>query len=166
MNISCFLLFPELSPIPSPIQFKTQTYKNNRSASKHFLQDTAIKCRDYFNWGLIVRRRFPKRNFRLGLHKADQLSVTTAAVTAWSEKLTHCWHAMVVNLLYPPEVPVTFLHKYLEFATSLMNQDAERVSDRLRHLEECQTCRSFSLVHETPRIEKHFFFFYRPLRFG
>ena len=58
---------------------------------------------------------------------------------------------------------MTFLHKYLEFATSLMNQDAERVSDRLRHLEECQTWRSFSLVHETPRIEKHFFLFFTDL---
>lgn len=86
------------------------------------------------DWSLSQQTLYQRQN--LSLHKADRLSVTTTAVTAWSEMLTHSWHTMVVNHLYPPEAPMTFLPKYLLFATSLMNQDAERISDRIRHLEE------------------------------
>ena len=93
--------------------------------------------------GALLSRHFTKdriwlrqSNFSSQLHNANRLSVTTTAVTPWSEMFTHSWHTTVVNHLYPPEAPMTFLRKYLVFATWLTNQDAECISDRIRHLEE------------------------------
>lgn len=86
VSISCFLCFRNYLPF-HPGYNSRPKHKNNRSASKHFLQDTAINCLDYFNWqlldtdkpaeeipwnvehaaqwiaGALVRRRFPKEIF-------------------------------------------------------------------------------------------------------
>lgn len=64
--------------------------------------------------GALLSRHFTKdriwlrqSNFSSQLHKANRLSVTTTAVTPWSEMFTHSWHTTVVNHLYPPfaEIP-------------------------------------------------------------
>ena len=72
----------------------------------------------------------------LGLHEADQLHVTTAAVQAFSETLPHAWHMMVQNHRFPAEAgPLRVTFSPISRAAKL-HQDKEKVVDRLKFLEQ------------------------------